>query len=80
MKRNGELLSTLINEILDLSKVEAGKLEVEKSGCFVAGNCWRHDNPLNLLAVEKGVDLSINVHPSTPNLVRTDPLRLRHFY
>ncbi len=74
---SGELLLAIINDILDLSKIEAGRMEVE----HVA---FRLDDPLNaalrlyrLQADEKGLQLESEIAPSARVPVRSDPTRLR---
>tara|TARA_B110001454_G_scaffold16145_1_gene14520 strand:- start:13651 stop:16386 length:2736 start_codon:yes stop_codon:yes gene_type:complete len=77
IKRNGRLLSTIINDILDLSKVEAGKMEIER----VAVNLMETVNDittlLNMEAAGKGIQLNVTVEGSIPSTIKTDPTRLR---
>jgi PAS domain S-box-containing protein len=77
INRNGRVLSTIINDILDLSKVEAGKLQIEKVN--VAFGDVIHDigSILNLEATAKGIDLRITADGAIPSHINTDPLRLR---
>ena len=77
IKRNGRLLSNLINEILDLSKVEAGRLEIEKVDVSIAEVLTEVGNFLNLEASEKGIKLTMAAEGSLPELIFTDPMRLR---
>lgn len=75
--RNGKLLSKIINEILDLSKVEAGKLEVEKSEFRLLDTINEIVVLLSLDASAKGVSLNLKVEGHPPKIVRTDTVRLR---
>ncbi|MDB6135380.1 MAG: hybrid sensor histidine kinase/response regulator [Verrucomicrobiales bacterium] len=76
IRRSGELLLTIINEILDFSKVEAGKLTFENSDFDLRGtlqSCLE----LSAGAVPRGgVDLSVEVHPAVPHCLVGDAGRL----
>lgn len=77
IQRNGRQLTSLIDDILDLSKIEAGELKIEKIKCPVRNVV---DEVLSLLKVranEKGLELNCRVEPDVPDLVETDPIRLR---
>lgn len=75
--RNGEQLSVIINDILDLSKVEAGHLSLEFSDVSPAKIAEDVLSSLRVTAVEKALDLEYVADPSTPQLLVTDPTRLR---
>jgi PAS domain S-box-containing protein len=77
IQRNGHLLSNVINDILDLSKVEAGKLEIEKVKILFDDIIKDIESLLNLKASEKGIKLSILKDEKIPQFIITDPLRLR---
>ncbi len=73
---SGQSLLAIINDILDLSKIEAGRLEVETVPLDPAAIV---DNVLNLFherALSKSVDLVSHVAPDVPALVSGDPVRL----
>ncbi len=72
----GDLL-TLINEILDLSKVEAGKMQVEPRKIAFADLVDFVDRQFRPVADQKGLDFVITVDPATPKAVTTDPQRLQ---
>ena len=72
----GELLQ-LINEVLDLSKIEAGRIElevVELETAELAGYLERSFRPL---AQQKGVAFSVSVDEGVPATLRTDVQRLQ---
>jgi two-component system sensor histidine kinase/response regulator len=73
----GESLLTLLNDILDLSKIEAASLRLET----IPFDLWRLvDQIVGLLAVrarEKGVELHADIPATVPEQVRGDPTRLR---
>lgn len=77
IKRNGALLSTIINDILDLSKVEAGKLDIEKENIPFVEIVTEIDSLLTLQATNKGIKLSVSSDGPIPTLLHTDPYRLR---
>lgn len=77
VKRNGELLSSLINDILDLSKIEAGKLEMDLQDVSLEAILTDITAMLSLHAQEKALRLIILPEQPLPQSIRTDPLRLR---
>lgn len=77
IRRNGQLLSTLINDILDLSKVEAGKLMVERKPVRLESILEEIRSGLNLYAAEKGILLSVRTIGQAPHRIETDEFRLK---
>ena len=75
--RNGLHLLGLINDILDLSKIEAGKLTVMRSQFDLREALEETVQSLLYRATEKGLTLDLQVAPDVPRLFYTDPLRLR---
>jgi len=75
--RNGEHLLEVINEILDLSKIEAGKLEVE---CIARSPIRLVEDVHSLMrgrALNKGLAFEIEYATPVPDTIHTDPTRLR---
>jgi two-component system sensor histidine kinase/response regulator len=70
-------LLSIVNDILDLSKIEAGKLRLETADFPVAEKLEGIVNLLNDRAVESGVALNVEVDPSLPPVLRGDKLRIR---
>ncbi len=77
IKRNGELLSSLVNDILDLSKVEAGKMVIEKSVVSLDEVIGDIEVQLSRQAEEKGLSLEFIKDSDLPVSIETDALRLR---
>jgi two-component system sensor histidine kinase/response regulator len=76
IQRSSQHLLALINDILDLSKIEAGKLELE---CIEFGLGNLLDNVANLVeenSNNKGLDLVFDCDPALPAYLYGDPLRL----
>jgi len=74
---SGKHLLALINDILDLSKVEAGKLEVERIACSPHVIVSQAVLELAGRAREKNITLEFAAEGPVPQSVRSDPLRLR---
>jgi PAS domain S-box-containing protein len=77
IKRNGELLSNIINDILDLSKIEAGKMKIVTHETPLTEILTDTKALLDLQARDKGIALNVAINENVPNIIRTDPLRLR---
>jgi PAS domain S-box-containing protein len=80
VKSSGESLLTLLNDILDLSKIEAGKLDLEIADMSVEDCIEEALEPLALKAQQKGIELVWNVGRDIPNVVRGDSTRLRQVF
>ena len=74
---SGRHLLALINDILDLSKVEAGRLEVERVPCAVHAVVHEVADIMRLRANEKGVRLLVRCPEALPANVLTDAGRVR---
>lgn len=75
--RNGRHLVTLIDDILDLAKIEAGELKIEKVPVVLADEIMSVVRLLRPQAEAKGVHLNVKVEGLIPEVVSTDPTRLR---
>ncbi len=74
--RNGKSLLELINGILDLSRIEADKLVLEKSFCPLHQIVDDATSAVRLQAEEKRLKLEVAYHCPLPESVYTDPIRL----
>lgn len=77
IRRNGQQLVKIIDEILDISKVEAGRLTLENSVIDLRDLFNDLSVSLKLQAQEKGLRLEVSAGSSYPQFIRTDPVRLR---
>lgn len=75
--RNGKHLLGLINDILDLSKVEAGQFEVESIATEAHVVIHEVIDILKVRALDKGIGLRFEVTSDVPACIETDPARLR---
>ncbi len=77
IQRNGDHLLQIINDILDLSKIEAGKLEVERIACSPRQLVGEVVSLMRVRAEAKGLDFRDEYVGEIPRLMLTDPTRLR---
>jgi len=77
IKRNGEYLLELINDILDLSKVEAGKLEVERTACSPTRLLADVASLMRVRAEAKNLELKTEFAGPIPDSIQCDLNRLR---
>jgi PAS domain S-box-containing protein len=76
-RRAGDNLLNLINDILDLSKVEASQLELERTGFSLTDLLEKVREMVGVRAQEKGLALVFEVAPDVPGDLIGDPTRLR---
>ena len=77
IESSGRHLLALINDILDLSKVEAGHLEVERTDCAAHELVDEVASIMRAKAEEGGIDLRVAFAESMPRFIQSDPARLR---
>ncbi|MCA9259135.1 MAG: PAS domain-containing protein [Planctomycetales bacterium] len=77
IKRNGEHLLALINDILDLSKIEAGRFEIASEPVQAADVCHEVVDLLGWKAREKGISLELSIAEDMPKTILGDALRIR---
>ncbi len=73
--RAGETLTAIINDILDISRIEAGKLELNQIECNFSEILQRAARLLSGRALEKGLQLSVSIAEEIP-LIVCDTVRL----
>jgi PAS domain S-box-containing protein len=73
----GRSLLAIINDILDLSKVEAGRIALESIALSPAGLVGAALSIVRGGALEKGIALDVSIAPDVPAWVTGDPTRLR---
>jgi signal transduction histidine kinase/ActR/RegA family two-component response regulator len=74
---SGDTLLVLLNDILDLSKIEAGKLEIAPTAGDLVGICARLVGGYQPTAREKGVELTFAVAGEPPPMLLFDAVRVR---
>ena len=77
IKRNGEFLLQIINDILDVSKIEAGRIEIERLRCRPTDVVSDVQVLMQVRADEKQYPLQVQYDGPIPETVETDPTRLR---
>ncbi|AZZ37020.1 hypothetical protein CIK05_09515 [Bdellovibrio sp. qaytius] len=77
IQRNGQMLNRLIGEILDLSKIEARRLELEIVSVSLNELLEEAVSSLQVSAKDKGISLFLKLDSNLPDIIETDPTRLR---
>lgn len=77
IKRNGRHLLSLLNDVLDLSKIEAGKLEIEQLDVHLHSFVNEICSLISVNAQDKNLRLNVVARTSLPVRIKTDPTRLR---
>jgi CheY-like chemotaxis protein/HPt (histidine-containing phosphotransfer) domain-containing protein len=77
VKRASESLLTVLNDVLDYSKIEAGKVTLEEIDFDLRDLLDRTIDTLSLQAREKGLPLEGIIAPGTRTLLRGDPVKLQ---
>lgn len=77
VKKNGQQLSRIIDDILDLSKVEAGKLVVDKKRIRFSAIINEIKSVMELRAAEKKISFYIESVGKLPTHIETDEIRLK---
>jgi two-component system, sensor histidine kinase len=72
-----DVLLSLLNDVLDLSKIEAGKMTVEQADVDLPRKLKGLQRLWQPRAADKGLDLRLEIAPDVPRTVVLDPLRLK---
>ncbi|MDI6623440.1 MAG: ATP-binding protein [Brevundimonas sp.] len=76
IRNSGDNLLSLLNDILDMTKIEAGKMTFEVVDISVEDLHQRVTGPFQAQAEAKGLNFSVRFEGDTPAVVRGDPLRV----
>jgi len=75
--RSGQHLKGIIDNILDLSKIEAEKLEIETLSADIVGIMAEIQSMMNPLAIDRGITFNITYQYPVPKNITTDPIRFK---
>lgn len=77
VQSNGSHLLQLLNDLLDLSKIEAGQLSIEILPCPIVELLSEIVAAMESRAIDKGIQLGLSATTKLPAVIQTDPTRLR---
>ena len=77
MRRNAGHLAALIDGLLDIAKIEAGKLDLARDEVAIRQALVQIADPFAMQAAAKGIGFSMTIAPTLPPLVACDEKRLR---
>lgn len=77
ISRSGQHLLELINDVLDLSKVESGAMDVESIPTSIGQLAHEVNKVLRVKAEEKNINLELIIQTTLPEHIQSDPSRLR---
>lgn len=77
IRRSGRQLLQIIDEILDISKVETGHLEIEKIDVDISSLLTELQSLMNIHAKNKNLDLQFALSSKIPERIISDPTRIR---
>jgi signal transduction histidine kinase/ActR/RegA family two-component response regulator len=73
----GQDLLALINEVLDLSKIEAGRIEIQASTVTLEDVCEYVEKTFHEVALQRRLDFAVRLAPDVPGAIVTDSHRLQ---
>lgn len=76
-KQSSELLLAIINDILDVSKIEAGELSLETIPFDLIATIRSVTETFLIVAQQKKIALNAHIEPNVPKLIEGDPTRVR---
>lgn len=77
LRRAGDHLLGLLDEVLDLARIEAGQMQIESASFRLAEVLETALDIVRVQASRKGLELRLDTAPDVPGAFRGDPLRLR---
>ncbi len=77
INQSGEHLLELINDVLDMAKIEAGRMNLIPEIFDLGNTIDRVYNMIRLQADHKGIQLTMEIAPSIPKFIKTDERKLR---
>jgi hypothetical protein len=77
VQRSGDALLTVINDVLDYSKIEAGRMTVEQIDFDLRSVCDEVRSILQPAVAKQGLVMSLSYDASLPRFIKGDPARLR---
>ena len=80
IKNSGDTLLSIINDIIDISKIEAGKLVLEKIDFDLFESLQEVTSLFAFQAREKGIEMLMDVDPRLPQFFVGDPVRLKQVF
>ena len=76
IRRNGKHLERLVDQLLDLAKVEADELTIDRRPTELTSVLTTVATAMQVRATDKGLSLDVRLDDEVPRIVQTDPLRL----
>jgi len=76
IRASGEHLMELINDILELSRIESGKMDMDVTECSIDRLCAKVESFMRPAAMDKGLDFAFRKQNDLPAQMHTDPTRL----
>ncbi len=76
-KSSADTLLAVINDVLDISKIEAGKMSVEITDCSITRILVDIESLMHARAIEKGIEFGTVFDTEVPERIRTDTTRIR---
>ncbi len=77
INQSGEHLLKLINDVLEIAKIEAGKVQLEIASFDLHGMAREVSDMMKLRALQKGLQLEYNQSPELPRFIKGDEARMR---